>query len=707
MTAATSGRLGTPARGRHPFLLSTAALALHLAWASTALTAPAATSEPTASEVVITGKAAEVVDRIDKRIYDVEGDPQSRSGMALDILRKLPQVTVSPRGEIALRGDVGVTVLVDGKPVSSEALQRMPARQMSRVEVMVSPTAQYDPNGTAGIINIVTRKKAPPGLTGTATASMDTRGFANAGLSTSLALDRLTLRGGLSATHARSRVVYSSRQETLGGAGVTLDRLDQTTVSRVTGDSIDGDAAAAYRLSEHGTLTLTAKGWKAATDWRSHGAYSGTSVLDDLETTSSSIGRTTQVDLDLTYVLDAGPAGGVLTLTASGEQKDDRDRGTILSSYASPAIPGGVVLSRSNQHKTSRLLKGDYDRTFPGKLVLNAGLTWQRDLSLRAGAASGSDPLFMAYDRRFAGVQTVAGVYATLQLPLGHWTVLPGLRIETTRRSFLSGGLAPKSAETNLFPSLHLSHAVGPNATLKASYARRIQRLDVQSYDPTLVQDGLRSAFRGNPALKPRTVDVYDLSYNYDRGGFSVIAAAYYRVRHNTLETSQADLGGGVILISLFNGGDQHLAGLALTAQGRFGQSGLGSRWKYSANVYVSDLRVDTPTGTRQSVSWSGDTTLQYDSHPAGPGGDHFQLRLDGYGPSVGTASSQKGAWELGFSYEHPLSTRWSVVVSGTDIFKTYRNDNGYASPLLRVENRGEPQNQALKIAMVWKLGGE
>ena len=85
---------------------------------------------PATSEVVITGKRPDVVDRVDRRTYDIENDPQSQTGSAPDILKKLPSVNVSPSGDVSLRGDSGVTVMVDGKPVSDRSLQRMPASQI-------------------------------------------------------------------------------------------------------------------------------------------------------------------------------------------------------------------------------------------------------------------------------------------------------------------------------------------------------------------------------------------------------------------------------------------------------------------------------------------------------------------------------------------------------------------------------------------------
>ena len=129
-------------------------------------TAAAPAQAPTT--VTVTGQRAAVVNRVDRKVYRIDQDLQATTGSAGDVLRDLPSVEVDADGNISLRGDSSVTVLIDGKPVSqmqganrAAALQSIPAGDIEQVEVVTAPSAEFKPDGSGGIINIVTRKKHP------------------------------------------------------------------------------------------------------------------------------------------------------------------------------------------------------------------------------------------------------------------------------------------------------------------------------------------------------------------------------------------------------------------------------------------------------------------------------------------------------------------------------------------------------------------
>src|SRR3569623_1443420 len=157
-----------------------------LAMAATALPGVAAAQEPPASgpvpaakppktvgEVVVTGQAPAVQTSIDRRSYSVSGDLQAQTGSISDALRNVPSVEVDVQGNVSLRGDPNVTILVDGKPSSlfqgdnkAQALQSLPADSIERVEVITNPSAEFRADGTAGVINLISKKAKGVGRTG-------------------------------------------------------------------------------------------------------------------------------------------------------------------------------------------------------------------------------------------------------------------------------------------------------------------------------------------------------------------------------------------------------------------------------------------------------------------------------------------------------------------------------------------------------------
>lgn len=117
-------------------------------------------------EVVVKGERATVINKIDRQVFDTKKFQNSLGGSATDVVRNIPSVSVDGQGEISVRGSKGFVVLLNGNPVQGNAsnlLNQLPANAIERVEVITAPSAKYDPEGKAGILNIITQKGAADG----------------------------------------------------------------------------------------------------------------------------------------------------------------------------------------------------------------------------------------------------------------------------------------------------------------------------------------------------------------------------------------------------------------------------------------------------------------------------------------------------------------------------------------------------------------
>jgi hypothetical protein len=209
-------------------------------------TPPASGQPASVGDVTVTARADDVRTSIDSVSYSLANDLQATSGSLADALRNVPSVDVDSEGNVSLRGDANVTILVDGRPSGiltgpgrGQALIQLPASQYARIEVMTNPSAAYSPEGSGGVINLITKPTAPkPGTqsTGSVRANVGDNGRWNAGLSGSWQKDRLTLSGDVSYRSDPTELSFSRTREqldpTTGAVVSTTTSISRSSPSR-------------------------------------------------------------------------------------------------------------------------------------------------------------------------------------------------------------------------------------------------------------------------------------------------------------------------------------------------------------------------------------------------------------------------------------------------------------------------------------------
>ncbi|MGZ3298824.1 MAG: TonB-dependent receptor plug domain-containing protein, partial [Asticcacaulis sp.] len=408
------------------------------------------TSDHPATEVTVVGKKSDGADRIDRHVYDIKSDPDAQAGVAADVLAKLPSVQVSVSGKVSLRGNANVTVLVDGKyPANGNAaIQTLSAADIDRIEVMTNPSAQYAPDGTGGIINIVTRKSHPLGVSGSLSGRADTLGGGNLAGSAVFTSGPWSIDSRLSLVHS----LYSGRMRMAQDLPVAAARDSDWTGAS---DSGIANLNIGYKLDDVSTLTFEGQAYRQDALTLSRGAY-GSPGLSYADAERLSYGFV-QTDIEGVYDYDNDKTGTHFTLDADHTDFDSPLRQSETDTYAAgDAVYGNSARTWGPEDN----IKADFEHGFVSGNQLTAGIEWDQRLTHveRTYSDSGSvpGPVPDGSHHSYMADQALASAYVTYQMALGKWTLLPGLRGEWQRLSVSASGIDARTRALRLYPSLHL-----------------------------------------------------------------------------------------------------------------------------------------------------------------------------------------------------------------------------------------------------------
>ncbi|MFT3996648.1 MAG: TonB-dependent receptor [Asticcacaulis sp.] len=666
-------------------------------------TQPADAAKP--EEITVTASKSSGT-RIDRRVYDVRTDPQASTGQLSDVLAKVPSVTVTADDKIYLRGDSGVTIWVDGKapPEGRQVLRTLPASEIERIEVITNPSAQYAAGTAKGIINIITKKRQTVKRRGTLSARVDELGGYGGGISFDDGKGPWSWGFGVNLTKQFSDYAYETVREGIG-AGAASGRLEQSGHSDIRNQATSGNLRLGYKLGPRSSLKLRvsqsaprfdAWRWNAARD--DDGAYSEN---------SRDLWRMKAWDHNLTYSF-ADDKGERLTVDISDSINQQSNPIRYDTEDDRPGRADGERRTDEIWRQHDRQIKGDYEKPLGSDRILSAGFDWKAQAQ---GAVRLFDSSFAGEaDSRsvFTGRETTAAAYVTLQWPLGTWTAMPGLRVEDRRRRFPGQAFDAEGGETEWFPSLHLSRAMGEGKKLRLSYSRRLDPVQLGQYDPQIIYNSSTSARSGNPDLQLILINSVEASYDVERKTSSWGVTVYYRDASNQI-VWVSELGAdGVQLSRPANMGQTRLTGFDLNWRGPIaGLPGKG-RWTHtsSAGYKYGRAVVADAAGNRETVFWQARSVIQYDGPKRGAlGGDQFQATASVFASTRDIESRSDPFWTVDLSWQRPLTPKVAVVVSAPYILRKGAYRSSSVTDTYRSDQTTYRPNGYFRVALNYKFG--
>jgi outer membrane receptor protein involved in Fe transport len=501
------------------------------------------------NEVEVRGEKSTMEFKLDKRVFNVGKDLSSAGASALEVLDNVPSVTVSIEGQVRLRGNAGVQILINGKPsvLTSEggnALGSITAEMIEKVEVITNPSAKYEAEGTAGIINIVIKKDERKGINGSFTLNYGQPDNNSVGLS----LNRRTEKFNLF-----TQIGYGVRNYPREGKNKNDNFLTNTQVLT---------EGTQYRNEEFYNIIL-------GTDYYINPqnviTLSGFYAFEAEDQPSNTNVKKYQNNSQLTSewnreeVTTAGNPKYQYEFIYKRDFLDDEDHdlifsatGNLFSKDQSSEFFNTTVLGSDtfDDQQTSTFFreavhtfKLDYTHPFGEVWKVEGGFQYaNNDVSNDFEVKDELDGQWMVntgLTNVFEFVQGVLGVYVMAAYESDTWGVQLGLRTENTRVNTLLVNTDEKNKQnfTDLFPSMNTSYKFSKSFSLQAGYSRRIYRPRLWDLNPFF---NIRNSFnyrKGNPNLRSEYSDSYEISAIYLKGITSLNMSLYQLYTTNTIES--------------------------------------------------------------------------------------------------------------------------------------------------------------------------
>ncbi len=510
---------------------------------------------PVATELAaqqVTAERADLVLAPDRNIYSTKNMTGASGGTAIDVLRNVPSVEVDASNQVSLRGNQNVVVQINGRPSPLKGdqlgsfLAQLPASMVKNVEVATNPSAKNDPEGTAGIINIVLNQEADLGLSGGLTMGTGTTGQANFSGNIGRQSGPLTL--------FLSYGVFHNNQQSNGFTDQTNLTIPAPVFvhSEIDGSSQplwqNGTFRSEYRLTKQNALSFDAMvggghfGGNTASYFSDFDASREVIGLFDEFTNNRS--HNTNQDYDLGFRHEGGPKSRTfsteLRMTKSSQRSANDMYGVVDEGNASTgamAIP--AEHDRTTSGSPSWNLKADYTQP--------AGAHGKLETGFKGIARHNSDDFTAAYLDSASGEYVIApnrttafdyreqigAGYAMLSQQLGKLQGQAGLRLEEAVTQFTlpdsASGIRYDRRYSSAFPSGVLSYNFSDLRSLKLSYSRRISRPNPFQLSPIENRQDARNIFRGNPTLRPEYTDAIELGFQETRSWGTLQLTPYVR----------------------------------------------------------------------------------------------------------------------------------------------------------------------------------
>ena len=474
------------------------------------------------NEVVVRAEKSTVEIKLDKKVYNVGQDMMVKGGTASDVLDNVPSVTVDAEGNVALRGNDNVKVLIDGRPSNAisiaDALKSIPADALDKVEVITNPSARYDAEGGGGIINIVLRKGKNIGLNGTVIANAgdpETYGLTGTVNYKTKEFNLFTTQG-YNYRNNPGNAFTDSRY--LNSDNSTRDFMNETRENERLSKSYNANIGVDWFLNESTTWTNIFNYRRSNGDNRDNVFQNYYDVNYDYTYTRNRINeedsKSKNVEFNTNLTKNFKKEGHKLTIDGSFSSNADKNLAQITdTSTANSTI--GIDETVNNQTQSRNTIQADYVLPLRKGSQFELGYRGNFLVNTTDYAVDRNGVPFPNFTNTLEYKEKVNSLYTQYGFKIKKFSSLLGLRWEDSDIDVnqLATNDFTNKKYNNFFPSAIFNYEIDDRSTASLSYSRRIQRPRGRQLNPFNNLSSNVNIFIGNPDLDPAFTDAIDLGY--------------------------------------------------------------------------------------------------------------------------------------------------------------------------------------------------
>jgi outer membrane receptor for ferrienterochelin and colicin len=663
-------------------------------------------------EVVIRAEVTEMSIRLDRKIYNIGKDLTARGATIGDALTNIPSVDVDIEGAVSLRGNQNVTILINGRPSAmaglgdTDALNQLPAEAIERIEVITSPSARYDAEGTAGIINIILKQDSILGFNGSANIGYPTTGGITANINYRARKFNIFTNTG----YSYREFLGSGRNYNTFENSIYSSTLENRESSRIR-KGFNTNLGIEYFINDKSSFTVSGfANFRDGDDLTT--AITRKNILNQLAERSVREEREFEDDKTyqaaFNYTNNFNSDGHKLTVDFQYDYKDEVED-SYLTEYntfgETTLYPSEDIIT--DLKRNTILAQADYVLPLGENAQFEAGYrgNFRNSVTDYQLFAENIETGQMEYNELLSNVfdytENIQALYTQYGNKFGKFSFLAGLRLESTQlKGAIEAELTQEELEdifgvfidTNfekdylgLFPTVNLVYELSDGENITLGYNRRINRPRGWDINPFPSRSSVTNVYQGNPDLDPAYASAFDLGYMKRFGKLTLTTSVYYQHETDAFERVQIRTG------EVINGVDVlRTIPINLSTNQRIGaEAGFmynPTRWlrlnsSFNFFQFDSDGQFEGVEYGAKNTSWFG----RFNARVSLPGNIDWQTNMFYRGPSENAQTRSKGMYSIDLGLAKDLNDNTSLSFNVSDLLnsrkrESYTVGNGFTS---------------------------